>query len=177
MKKIICVLIVIVSVVSFGVYIHKMADELKTDATTQSDKPIIETTEPTTKEESETKTQTTEPPTDATEVIMDISKSWTIDTNKTDYTWLISVFGTSYRDYGCGLTIEDNGTISYYIGSSGGSGNYTVQDNIITANIVSYADGDTINKTFTIVNQDGIDYITLDIDDKTIWWVSKGNTN
>ena len=177
MRKIICVLVAIVLAVCVGVYIYTKDDEPKTDATTQSDKSTAGNTEPTTEEEIKSKNQTTEPMTDATEITVDIPNTWTIDTNKTDYTWLISVFGTSYRDYGCGLTIDKNGTISYYIGSTGGNGNYSVQDNTITANLISYADGDNMNKIFTIVNEDGTNYITLDIDGNTIWWVSKDSTN
>lgn len=141
-----------------------------TTSTTKTTEQITKNTQPQIQP-----TQPTQPVTDKSEIYTNIERIWTIDTNKTDYAWLIGFFGTSYRDYGSELIINDDGTISYYIGSVGGSGNYTIYNNIITANITSYIDGDTESKIFKIVDEDGINYITFDIDSTTIWFVSKDN--
>lgn len=105
--------------------------------------------------------------------------AWRIDPYHTqDPSQLYLMFGSSLRQFGAQLNIRADGTIDYYIGLTGGAGAYSVEGSTLTADLISYAEGNRVRLRLEIVTVDGITYLVYPFRDEAfsldIWWI---NTN
>ena len=105
--------------------------------------------------------------------------SWVLsgDKNADNIGDIYTMFGSSLRHYGAGLDIGADGRLDFFLGLTGGDGKYTVEGDVITAELHSYAENRLFKKVFKLVQEDGKLYIVskFDYGDKAVdvWWEKK----
>lgn len=124
--------------------------------------PAVITPPPVTEAPAETPSPTPEP----TPLVYDgrFVGTWSISRVHNEYAALLEFFGTSLREYGSQLTIADDGTISYYIGSSGAEGSWTSEGDI------AHAETQSEKLTLTLIDIDGKIFLEMNFGGAPIIW-------
>ena len=87
---------------------------------------------------------------------------------------LYRLFGSSLGDYGAGLNVSADGTLGYYLGLSGGEGEYIVSGDDIVASVRGYNQGELSIQSFRYIKRCGEDrivyYYDNGVDQAEILW-------
>ena len=98
---------------------------------------------------------------------------WHLDSSKND----LAAFADSlelfpgYGEWGASMEIRGNGEMSWYIGTEGWHGTYSVENNILHANLVSDLEQSPKNWDLRITSENGTTGLEMDYQDRTIYWV------
>ena len=94
-----------------------------------------------------------------------------------DIAVLYQYFGSSLRDYGAEMVLNEDGTFSYYLGLTGGEGVYTIDGSVITASVTDYAEGNRTTLILYLIIEGDTTYILYPYDDGVntvnIWWIKQ----
>ena len=116
---------------------------------------------------------TTEKPEEDTQQSIELAGLWHLDSEKND----LATFADSmdlfpgYGEWGAGMEIQSDGQMSRYIGATGGSGTYTVDDDLLHAALVNNMDQKDMTIDFRILVENEKAVLAMDYQDMTIYWV------
>ncbi len=97
---------------------------------------------------------------------------WHLDSEKND----LNAFADSlelfpgYGEWGASMEIRSNGQMSWYIGAEGWHGTYTVEDDVVHAELTSESEQSTKPWDFRISEEGGTAMLEMDYEDMTIYW-------
>lgn len=97
---------------------------------------------------------------------------WHLDSEKNDlaaFADALDVF-PGYGEWGAGMEIRSNGQMSWYIGAEGWHGTYTVEGDVIHAQMTSDLDQSARLWKFRIVTENGSPVLEMEAADRTIYW-------
>ena len=88
----------------------------------------------------------------------DLVGPWHIDQEKTDISAIEADMETfpGYAEWGASMEIRSNGQMSWYIGAVGGSGTYTIEDDVLHAELTDSMEQKELTMDFQIVGKDAI---------------------
>ena len=98
---------------------------------------------------------------------------WHLDSEKND----LAAFADSldlfpgYGEWGASMEIRSDGQMSWYIGSEGWHGTYTLEDGVIHARLTSDLEQSTRFWDFHITEENDEAELEMDYEDMTIYWV------
>lgn len=100
----------------------------------------------------------------------DLVGPWHLDQEKNDIIAIESAWETfpGYGEWGASMEIRSNGQMSWYIGAVGGSGTYTVEDDVLHAQLTDSMEQKEVSMDFLIVGEDAIKMTYADTE---IIWV------
>lgn len=90
--------------------------------------------------------------------------TWCISRTHNEYAALLEFFGTSLRELGSGLDISVTGSLSYYIGSSGGEGSW------ISDGDTAHAETQSERFSLTLTEIDGETFLEMNFGGVSIIW-------
>lgn len=91
--------------------------------------------------------------------------NWSISRAHNEYAALLEFYGTSLREIGAGLSIRDDGTLTYYIGGSGGEGVWSSEGDLAHAEAVG-----NNHFTLTVKDIDGETFLEMNFGAAPIIW-------
>lgn len=130
----------------------------------------------------ETNTETTNMETTNTESSEAVQQSielvgpWHLDREKND----LAAFADSldlfpgYGEWGASMEIRSNGQMSWYIGTAGGCGTYTLEDDVLHGSLVDNMDQKDMTMDLRIIVENEKAVLEMDYQDMTIYWVYGG---
>ena len=107
---------------------------------------------------------------------IELAGPWHLDSEKND----LATFADSldlfpgYGEWGAGMEIRSDGQMSWYIGAAGGSGTYTVEDDLLHAALVNDVDQKDMAIDFRISVENEKAVLEMDYQDMTIYWAYGG---
>ena len=110
---------------------------------------------------------------------IDLAGPWHLDSEKND----LAAFADSldlfpgYGEWGAGMEIRSDGQMSWYIGAAGGSGTYTIEDDLLHAGLVNDLDQKDMAIDFRIIVENETAALEMDYQDMTIYWVYGGQAD
>ena len=116
---------------------------------------------------------TTEKTEEAIQQSIDLVGPWHLDSEKNDlaaFTDSLDLF-PGYGEWGASMEIRGNGEMSWYIGAESWHGTYSVEENILHAQLTSDLEQSTQNWDLRITSESGIAGLEMDYRDMTIYWV------
>ena len=125
----------------------------------------------TTNPESHTETTSTQS-TEDTQSSIELAGPWRLDTEKNDlavFTDSLDLF-PGYAEWGAGMEIRSNGQMSWYIGTVGGSGTYSVEDDVLHAALVNDMDQKDMAIDLRILVENDEAILAMDYHNMTIYW-------
>lgn len=93
---------------------------------------------------------------------------WRLNQEKNDQKVMAEKY-PAYAELGAGMEIIDETSLSWFIGSAGGSGTYTRTGNVITAEMIADVDGKTFTVTLTCEEEKEL---VMTYDGQTIYWTA-----
>ncbi|MGM9579586.1 MAG: lipoprotein [Evtepia sp.] len=120
-----------------------------------------------------------EPPTEETTAqvqSIDLIGPWHLDSEKND----LAAFADSldlfpgYGEWGAGMEIQSDGEMNWFIGAAGGSGTYTIEDDLLHAALVNDMDQTDMAMDFRILTENETASLAMDYQGMTIYWVYGG---
>lgn len=138
----------------------------KTDAVTVPAPSPTPTVTPTPAPVIEVQVDTPSPTPEVTPAVLDerFVGTWCISHAHNEYAALLEFFGTSLREYGSQLTISDDGTMSYYIGSSGGDGSWTSEGD------TAHAEAGSEKLILKLIDIDGVNFLEMSFGGAPVIW-------
>ena len=90
--------------------------------------------------------------------VLDLVGPWHLDKEKNDISAIESAWETfpGYGEWGASMEIRSNGQMSWYIGAVGGSGTYTVEGDVLHAELTDSMEQKEVIMDFLIVGKDAI---------------------
>lgn len=104
------------------------------------------------------------------QVSIDLAGPWHLDSEKNDLKAFQDIF-PAYAEFGASMEIKSDGQISWYIGAEGGSGTYTQDGDILTADIISDVGQKPVTVTFHIVLNDKTVELEMSYNGINVYWV------
>ena len=104
---------------------------------------------------------------------IELAGPWHLDSEKND----LAEFADSldlfpgYGEWGAGMEIRSNGQMSWYIGAEGWHGTYTIENDVIHAQLTSDLEQSTQLWDLRIVAEHETAELEMDYQDMTIYWV------
>lgn len=98
---------------------------------------------------------------------------WHLDNEKND----LAAFADSldlfpgYGEWGASMELRSNGQMSWYIGTEGWHGTYTLEDGVVHAQLTSDLEQATQLWDFRVVTENETAELEMDYQDMTIYWV------
>ena len=87
---------------------------------------------------------------------------------------LYRLFGSSLRQFGAAMTLREDGSFSYHLGLTGGSGHYTVHGDTILADYITDNDPHPSSLTLRVVTEHSSVLLLYPYQDNgrtvEIWW-------
>lgn len=126
-------------------------------------------------QENDTETSNTESSEEMQQRI-ELAGPWHLDSEKND----LAAFADSldlfpgYGEWGAGMEIRSDGQMSWYIGAAGGSGTYTIEDDLLHAALVNDMDQKDMAVDFRIFMENEKAVLAMDYQDITIYWAYGG---
>lgn len=117
--------------------------------------------------------ETTETAEEAVQLDLALIGPWHLDESKND----LEAFADSldlfpgYGEWGASMEIRGNGDMSWYIGAEGWRGTYSVEKNVLHAQLTSDLEQSPQNWDFRITWENGAAGLEMDYKDMTIYWV------
>ena len=114
-----------------------------------------------------------EQPEEPVQKSIELAGTWHLDSEKND----LAAFADSldlfpgYGEWGAGMEIRSDGQMSWYIGADGGSGTYTVDGNLLHAELVNDLDQKDMTIDFRIFVEHEKAVLEMDYQDMTVYWV------
>lgn len=119
----------------------------------------------------ETEEVTTQPQTESCIVISpeDLAGPWHLDSEKNNLDAITAAWETfpGYAEWGASMEIRSNGQMSWYIGAVGGSGTYTIDGDILHAELMDSMEQTELSMDFTIMGADELKMTYADM--QFIW--------
>ena len=97
---------------------------------------------------------------------------WHLDSEKND----LDAFADSldlfpgYGEWGASMEIRSNGQMGWYIGAEGWYGTYTLEDDVVYAELTSESEQSTKPWDFRIIEEGETAMLEMDYEDMTIYW-------
>ena len=97
---------------------------------------------------------------------------WHLDSEKND----LDAFADSldlfpgYGEWGASMEIRSNGQMGWYIGAEGWYGTYTLEDDVVYAELTSESEQSTKPWDFRITEEGETAMLEMDYEDMTIYW-------
>ena len=97
---------------------------------------------------------------------------WHLDSEKND----LDAFADSldlfpgYGEWGASMEIRSNGQMGWYIGAEGWYGTYTLEDDVVYAELTSESEQCTKPWDFRIIEEGETAMLEMDYEDMTIYW-------
>lgn len=84
---------------------------------------------------------------------IDLNGPWHLDHEKNNLDAITAAWETfpGYAEWGAGMEIRSNGFMSWYIGAVGGSGTYSIEGNILHAELIDSMEQKEMSMDFTIM--------------------------
>lgn len=101
---------------------------------------------------------------------IDLIGPWHPDDRRNDLSTYADLF-PGYAEWGASMEILSNGQISWYIGAAGGCGTYTVEGNLLHAQLTSDADQTDMPMDFRILTENEEIMLEMSYQDMTVFWV------
>lgn len=100
---------------------------------------------------------------------VDFVGPWHLDKEKTNISAIDSAWETfpGYGEWGASMEIRSNGQMSWYIGAVGGSGIYTVEGDVLHAELTDSMEQKEVTMDFLIIGKDAIKMMYADTE--IIW--------
>lgn len=95
--------------------------------------------------------------------------SWHLDEKKNDLTAFQEIF-PAYAEFGASMEIRSNGQIGWYIGAEGGSGTYTQEGDVLTAEFISDSTQQKSTVTMQVLLENETASLTMDVNGTDIYW-------
>ena len=98
---------------------------------------------------------------------------WHLDNEKNDlaaFTDSLDLF-PGYGEWGASMEIRSNGQMSWYIGTEGWHGTYTLEDGMLHAQLTSDLEQSTQLWDFRVVAENEMAVLEMDYQGMTIYWV------
>lgn len=89
---------------------------------------------------------------------VDLAGPWHLDNEKNDLDAITAAWETfpGYAEWGAGMEIRSNDQMSWYIGAAGGSGAYTIEGNILHAELLDTMEQKDVAMDFVVTCSDEI---------------------
>ena len=99
----------------------------------------------------------------------DLVGPWHLDQEKNDISAIESAWETfpGYAEWGASMEIRSNGQMSWYIGAVGGSGTYTIDGDILHAELMDSMEQKEMSMDFTII---GAEELKMTHADMLFFW-------
>ena len=104
---------------------------------------------------------------------IELAGPWHLDSEKNDlvaFADSLDLF-PGYGEWGASMEIRSDGQMSWYIGSAGGCGTYTVEVDLLHAELVNDMDQKDMAIDFRILVENEKAVLEMDYQDMTIYWV------
>ena len=101
---------------------------------------------------------------------IELAGPWHLDGEKNDPATLADRF-PGYGEWGAGMELQSDGQMRWHIGATGGSGTYTVEDDLLHAALVNDMDQKDMVMDFRISVENEKAVLAMDNQDMTIYWV------
>lgn len=139
--------------------------EAELPAPTAAPTPVTVTAPPPTVPPTEIPSPTPEPSPEPIVYDTRFIGNWSISRTHNEYAALLEFYGTSLRELGAGLSIRDDGTLTYYIGSSGANGVWASDGDLAHVEAVG-------NNHFTLTAKDidGATFLEMNFGAAPIIW-------
>ena len=110
---------------------------------------------------------------------IDLVGPWHLDSEKNDLAACADSLDLfpGYGEWGAGMEIQSDGQMNWYIGAAGGSGTYTIEDDLLHAALVSDMDQADMAMDFRILAENQTAMLAMDYQNMTIYWVYGGQEN
>lgn len=99
----------------------------------------------------------------------DLAGPWHLDNEKNNLDAIAAAWETfpGYAEWGASMEIRSNGQMSWYIGAVGGSGTYTIDGDILHAELMDSMEQTELSMDFTIM---GADELKMTYADMLFFW-------
>ena len=101
---------------------------------------------------------------------IDLIGPWHPDDLRNDLSTYADLF-PGYAEWGASMEIRSNGQISWYIGAAGGCGTYTVEGDLLHAELTSDVDQTDMPMDFRILTENEEIVLEMSCQDMTVYWV------
>lgn len=101
---------------------------------------------------------------------IDLTGPWHLDSEKNDLDAYADRF-PGYAEWGASMELKSDGQMSWYIGAAGGSGTYTVENNLLHAVLVDDFTQEDMPMDIRIAAENEEVLLEMDYEDMTIYWI------
>ena len=115
---------------------------------------------------------TAEKPETPAQQSVELAGPWHLDDEKNDLTAFADSLDLfpGYGEWGAGMELRSNGQMSWYIGAEGWHGTYTVEGEVLHAQLTSDSEQTEQLWDFRITAQNETAALEMDYNDMTIYW-------
>lgn len=101
---------------------------------------------------------------------IELSGPWHLDSERNDLTAFQDIF-PAYAEFGAGMEIKSDGQLSWYIGIEGGSGTYTQDGDVLTADLVSDIEQKPITVVFHVILDNETASLMMEYNETSVYWI------
>lgn len=113
-----------------------------------------------------------EKPEDPAQQSVELAGPWHLDEEKNDLTAFANSLDLfpGYGEWGASMEIRNDGQMSWFIGAEGWHGSYTVEGEVLHAQLTSDSEQEELLWDFRITTQNETAELEMDYNDMTIYW-------
>ena len=101
---------------------------------------------------------------------IELSGPWHLDSEKNDLTAFQDIF-PAYAEFGARMEIKSDGQLSWCIGIEGGSGTYTQDGDILTADLVSDIEQKPMTVVFHVIPDNETACLVMEYNETSVYWI------